>query len=542
MSKQIEYSNQARKRLSEGIDKIANAVTATLGPNGRNVVYRNETGEVRSTKDGVTVAKIISLKDPVHSIAVDMLKQAAIKTANIAGDGTTTSTLLAQFITNQGLKALDNGGNAVQIKRDIDKAVKEVIAYIKENIAEDITSEGQLDQIATVSANNDPEVGSLITSALAAVGRDGIVTIEESRTGDTYLETVEGIQFDRGFKSPHFVTDNATMASVLDNPLVLIYDGKLSQAKDLLPILESVSSDNKSLLIICEDIDNEALATLIVNKMRGTIKVCAVKAPDFGDRRKLIMEDIAVLTGGQVISPEKGMKLSRVDKAWLGQARKANIQKESTTIIDGKGEVEAITSRIEDLKAQIDNAKSPFEMEKLQERLAKFTGGVSIIHVGGNSELEMKEKKDRVEDALHATRAAIAEGIVPGGGIALLRSTPSWTASSTSTGYQIVYTACAMPFYKILTNAGYELQEISDIAGQIGTNPDMWTGWNLKEENLDNLKEAGIIDPFKVTRTALENAASVAGTILLTECVVADEPSENGSNDMDDMSKQLMLG
>ena len=542
MSKQIEYSNQARKRLSEGIDKIANAVTATLGPNGRNVVYRNETGEVRSTKDGVTVAKIISLKDPVHSIAVDMLKQAAIKTANIAGDGTTTSTLLAQFITNQGLKALDNGGNAVQIKRDIDKAVKEVIAYIKENIAEDITSEGQLDQIATVSANNDPEVGSLITSALAAVGRDGIVTIEESRTGDTYLETVEGIQFDRGFKSPHFVTDNATMSSVLDNPLVLIYDGKLSQAKDLLPILESVSSDNKSLLIICEDIDNEALATLIVNKMRGTIKVCAVKAPDFGDRRKLIMEDIAVLTGGQVISPEKGMKLSRVDKAWLGQARKANIQKESTTIIDGKGEVEAITSRIEDLKAQIDNAKSPFEMEKLQERLAKFTGGVSIIHVGGNSELEMKEKKDRVEDALHATRAAIAEGIVPGGGIALLRSTPSWTASSTSTGYQIVYTACAMPFYKILTNAGYELQEISDIAGQIGTNPDMWTGWNLKEENLDNLKEAGIIDPFKVTRTALENAASVAGTILLTECVVADEPSENGSNDMDDMSKQLMLG
>jgi chaperonin GroEL len=376
MSKQIEYSNQARKRLSEGIDKIANAVTATLGPNGRNVVYRNETGEVRSTKDGVTVAKIISLKDPVHSIAVDMLKQAAIKTANIAGDGTTTSTLLAQFITNQGLKALDNGGNAVQIKRDIDKAVKEVIAYIKENIAEDITSEGQLDQIASVSANNDPEVGSLITSALAAVGRDGIVTIEESRTGDTYLETVEGIQFDRGFKSPHFVTDNATMASVLDNPLVLIYDGKLSQAKDLLPILESVSSDNKSLLIICEDIDNEALATLIVNKMRGTIKVCAVKAPDFGDRRKLIMEDIAVLTGGQVISPEKGMKLSRVDKAWLGEARKANIQKESTTIIDGKGEVEAITSRIEDLKAQIDNAKSPFEMEKLQERLAKFTGGV----------------------------------------------------------------------------------------------------------------------------------------------------------------------
>lgn len=541
MTKQIEYSNQARKKLSEGIDKIANAVTSTLGPNGRNVVYRNETGEVRSTKDGVTVAKIISLKDPVHSIAVDMLKQAAIKTANIAGDGTTTSTLLAQFITNQGLKALDNGGNAVQIKRDIDKAVKEVITYIKENIAEDITSEGQLDQIASVSANNDPEVGSLITSALAAVGRDGIVTIEESRTGDTYLETVEGIQFDRGFKSPHFVTDNATMASVLDNPLVLIYDGKLSQAKDLLPILESVSSDNKSLLIICEDIDNEALATLIVNKMRGTIKVCAVKAPDFGDRRKLIMEDIAVLTGGQVISPEKGMKLSRVDKAWLGEARKANIQKESTTIIDGKGEVEAITSRIEDLKAQIDNAKSPFEMEKLQERLAKFTGGVSIIHVGGNSELEMKEKKDRVEDALHATRAAIAEGVVPGGGIALLQASQS-VNSETSIGYEIISAACQMPFHKILTNAGYDLREISDLIKKINTSGDVWTGWNIKEENLDNMKDAGIIDPFKVTRTALENAASVAGTILLTECVVADELTENGSNGMDDMSNQLMLG
>jgi chaperonin GroEL len=395
-----------------------------------------------------------------------------------------------------------------------------------------------------VSANNDPEVGSLITSALAAVGRDGIVTIEESRTGDTYLETVEGIQFDRGFKSPHFVTDNATMASVLDNPLVLIYDGKLSQAKDLLPILESVSSDNKSLLIICEDIDNEALATLIVNKMRGTIKVCAVKAPDFGDRRKLIMEDIAVLTGGQVISPEKGMKLSRVDKAWLGQARKANIQKESTTIIDGKGEVEAITSRIEDLKAQIDNAKSPFEMEKLQERLAKFTGGVSIIHVGGNSELEMKEKKDRVEDALHATRAAIAEGVVPGGGIALLQASRSIN-KNTSEGYKIVTAACQMPFYKILTNAGSNLEDIDElIAGPNGINEsqDKWTGFNIKENKIDNMKDAGIIDPFKVTRTALENAASVAGTILLTECVVADELTENGSNGMDDMTNQLMLG
>jgi chaperonin GroEL len=526
MSKQVEYSNQARKELMAGINKLADAVTSTLGPNGRNVVYRNETGEVRSTKDGVTVAKIISLKDPIHSIAVDMLKQAAIKTANLAGDGTTTSTLLAQSITDNGLAALDSGANAVQTKRQIDKAVKQIIAYLKENIAQDITSEEQLDQIASVSANNDPEVGKLITAALAAVGRDGIVSIEESRTGETYLETVEGIQFDRGYKSPHFVTDNATMSSVLESPLVLIYDGKISQAKELLPVLEAVASENKSLLIVAEDVDHEALATLIVNKMRGTIKVCAVKAPDFGDRRKLIMEDIAVLTGGQVVSPEKGMKLTRLDWNWFGNARKANIQKESTTIIDGKGDADAIESRIEDLKSQIDNSKSPFETEKLQERLAKFTGGVSIIHVGGNSELEMKETKDRVEDALHATRAAIAEGIVPGGGIALLYAGESLDLTE-GLGTRIVYEACQAPFGKILSNAGYTSAEITDIINKLVKQPDLWTGYNLKLEAFDNMKEAGIIDPFKVTRTALENAASVAGTILLTECVVADEPEDS---------------
>jgi len=526
MSKQVEYSNQARKELMAGINKLADAVTSTLGPNGRNVVYRNETGEVRSTKDGVTVAKIISLKDPIHSIAVDMLKQAAIKTANLAGDGTTTSTLLAQSITDNGLAALDSGANAVQTKRQIDKAVKQIIAYLKENIAQDITSEEQLDQIASVSANNDPEVGRLITAALAAVGRDGIVSIEESRTGETYLETVEGIQFDRGYKSPHFVTDNATMSSVLESPLVLIYDGKISQAKELLPVLEAVASENKSLLIVAEDVDHEALATLIVNKMRGTIKVCAVKAPDFGDRRKLIMEDIAVLTGGQVVSPEKGMKLTRLDWNWFGNARKANIQKESTTIIDGKGDADAIESRIEDLKSQIDNSKSPFETEKLQERLAKFTGGVSIIHVGGNSELEMKETKDRVEDALHATRAAIAEGIVPGGGIALLYAGESLDLTE-GLGTRIVYEACQAPFGKILSNAGYTSNEIVDIINKLVKQPDLWTGYNLKSEAFDNMKEAGIIDPFKVTRTALENAASVAGTILLTECVVADEIEDN---------------
>jgi chaperonin GroEL len=538
MTKQIEYSNQARKQLVEGINKLADAVTSTLGPNGRNVVYRNETGEVRSTKDGVTVAKIISLKDQVHNIAVDMLKQAAIKTANMAGDGTTTSTLLAQFITNEGLKALDEGGNAVEIKRQIDKAVKQVIDYIKTELAEDITSEEQLDQIASVSANNDPEVGKLITSALEAVGRDGIVTIEESRTGDTYLETVEGIQFDRGFKSPYFVTDNASMSSILESPYILLYDGKISVAKELLPILESVSSENKSLLIIAEDIDQEALATLIVNKMRGTIKVAAVKAPDFGDRRKLIMEDIAILTGGVVVGTEKGMKLSRFDKSWFGQARKATIQKESTTIIDGKGELVAIESRIEDLKNQIDNAKTPFETEKLQERLAKFTGGVSIIHVGGNSELEMKEKKDRVEDALHATRAAIDQGIVPGGGIALLYAGQTLDLKL-GTGYRIVYEACQAPFFKILTNAGYAHDEIVDIINRLIKDADSWTGWNLKAENMDNMKEAGIIDPFKVTRSALENASSVAGTILLTECVVADEPSDNATASMPGMDNMM---
>lgn len=533
MNKQVEYSTQARKQLLVGINKLADAVTATLGPNGRNVVYRNETGEVRSTKDGVTVAKIINFKDPVQSIAVDMLKQAAIKTANIAGDGTTTSTLLAQNITQAGLAALDQGVNAVKIKREIDTAVKDIIAYIKSEIVEDITSEEQLEQIATVSANNDPETGKLITSALDAVGTDGVVTIEESRTGETYLEVVEGIQFDRGYKSPYFVTDNSTMSAVLDSPYILVYDGKISQARELLPVLEAISSENKSLLVIAEDIDHEALATLIVNKMKGTIRVCAVKAPDFGDRRKLIMEDIAILTGGQVVSADKGMKLSKMSWDWFGQARKANIQKEATTIIDGKGAEDKIAARIEELKTQIDTAKSPFEAEKLQERLAKFTGGVSIIHVGGNSELEMKERKDRVEDALHATRAAIDQGIVPGGGMALLYAGQSLNLEQ-GLGVRIVYEACQAPFVKILTNAGYDSKEIVDIINSlVKGSSTTWTGWNLETEALADMKKCGIIDPFKVTKSALENAASVAGTILLTECVVADDTTDKPAEGLD---------
>ncbi len=543
MNKQIEYSNDARRQLLDGIDLLANAVTSTLGPNGRNVVYRDETGEVRSTKDGVTVAKVISLKNPVQSIAIDMLKQAAINTANSAGDGTTTSTLLAQAITTKGLTLLDEGANAVAIKREVDEAVKEIVAYIKENIVEEITSEDQLKQIASISANNDEMVGNLITSALDAVGRDGIVTIEESRTGETYLETVEGIQFDRGYKSPYFVNDNSTMAAVLDNPYILIYDGKLSQAKDLLPVLESVSSENKSLLIICEDIDNEALATLIVNKMRGTLKVAAVKAPDFGDRRKLIMEDIAVLTGGAVISPEKGMKLSRLNREWFGSARKANIQKENSIIIDGKGDSEAIDKRIDELKTQIDNSKTPFETEKLQERLGKFTGGVSIIHVGGSSELEMKETKDRVEDSLHATRAAIEQGIVPGGGSALLHA--SAALEGDSLGSILVKEVCTTPFVKILSNAGFEVDEIDNIMEEVlAAGP--WNSYHVHNRKIVNMKEAGILDPFKVTRNALENAASVAGTLMLTEAVVAEDVSEadnnNPSNGMPGMDPNMLLG
>ena len=540
MTKKIEYSNNARLKLTQGINKLADAVTSTLGPNGRNVVYRDESGEVRSTKDGVTVAKNVVLSDPDQSIAVDMVKQAAIRTAGAAGDGTTTSTLLTQHIINKAQSFLEQGANAVQIKRDIDEGVKEIVKALKENVAEEITSEEQLIQVASISANNDSEIGNLITSALDAVGRDGIVTIEESRTGETYLETVEGIQFDRGYKSPYFVNDNSTMAAVLDNPYILIYDGKITQAKEMLPVLEAVSSENKSLLVIAEDIDSEALATLIVNKMRGTLKVAAVKAPDFGDRRKLILDDIAVMTGGTVVSSEKGMKLTRFDWNWFGKARKANVQKESTTIIDGAGAEDKVNDRIEELKTQIDNSRTPFEQEKLQERLGKLTGGVSIIHVGGNSEIEMKEKKDRVEDALYATRAAIDEGIVPGGGAALIHARSNFEIGS-SYGRQIVYTACGEPLKKILTNAGYDNNEVQEIKASLkGT--DSWTGYDLKAENTTDMKEAGIIDPLKVTRTALENAASVAGTVLLTECIIADDPDAKSSDDVDEMSKQMMFG
>jgi chaperonin GroEL len=533
MNKQITLGSEARNNLIKGIDILADAVVATLGPNGRNVVIANEQGAPLSTKDGVSVAKSISLKDPNQELGVQLVKQAAIKTAEKAGDGTTTSTLLAREMIKSGLNALNNNENAVQIKRDIDSAVKQVIEYLRENISEDISSEEQLEQIATISSNNDIETGKLIATAIEKVGIEGVVHIEESRTGETYLETVEGMQFDRGYKSPYFVTNNNTMTANLENPYILIADQKFTQVKELLPILEAVSSQAKSLLIIAEDIDNEALSTLIVNKMRGTMKVCAVKSPDFGDRRKLILEDIAITTGGQVFSREKGMKLDQFSWDWLGEARTVTIEKESTTIIDGKGSEEDINKRIEELKKQLDQAQTPFEIEKLQERLAKFVGGVAIIHVGGNTETEMKEKKDRVDDALHATKAAIEEGIVPGGGMALLYASQVLDLNKNQTiGAYIVKKACKKPFIQILVNAGYDNTEAEILAAKLLESP-IGSGYNIETNEIVNMKEAGIIDPTKVSRTALQNAASVAGTVLLTECIIVNEPENLNENTSD---------
>ncbi len=525
MSKQVILGSDARTNLVEGIDILADAVVSTLGPNGRNVVISNPQKVPQSTKDGVTVAKSITLSDPNQELGVQLVKQAAIKTAEKAGDGTTTSTLLAREMVKAGLNALNNNENAVQIKRDIDSTVEKVVNNLKNNISEDISGEEQLEQIATISANNDPETGKLISTAIEKVGLEGVVHIEESRTGETYLETVEGLQFERGYKSPYFVTNNSNMTATLDNPLILIADQKLTQVKELLPVLEAVSAQAKSLLIIAEDIDNEALATLIVNKMRGTMKVCAVKAPDFGDRRKLVLEDIAITTGGVVFDKQKGMKLDKFSWEWFGEARTVTIEKEQTTIVDGKGGIESIEARIEELQQQINKATTPFEIEKLQERLAKFTGGVAIIHVGGNTETEMKEKKDRVDDALHATKAAIEEGIVPGGGTALLYASNGLKADTT--GAQIVVEACAKPFNQILVNAGFDNVKGQILADQLcNSGNDIWAGYNIKTDEVVNMKEAGIIDPTKVARTALQNAASVAGTVLLTECTVVDEPSE----------------
>ena len=538
MSKIIEFGPEGREKLVKGINTLADAVVSTLGPNGRNVVIEKEHGQVQSTKDGVTVAKHISLKDPVENLGVNLVKDASLKTADKAGDGTTTSTLLAREMIKGGLSHLNNGANAVEIKREIDSSVKEVIQSLKSKISEDISSEDQLEQVATVSANNDKEIGKLIATALDKVGDEGIVHIEESKSGETYLETVEGLQFDRGFKSPYFVTDNNTMTSTLTDVSVLIADHKFTNVKELLPILEGVAKQAKSLLIIAEDIDHEALATLIVNKQRGTLDVCAVKAPDFGDRRKLILEDIAIMTGGQVFDKSKGMKLDKFSWEWFGEARTATISKTTTTIIDGKGDKDTINKRIEELAHQVEGSESEFEREQLQSRLAKMCGGVSIIHVGGRNETEMNEKKDRVDDALHATKAAIEEGIVPGGGAALLYARevlPISTKCKEKIGAEIVYKACGKPFEQILINAGHDSVEAQMIGKYklVDSGNNTWTGYNIKKGVVADMKKEGIIDPTKVTRVALENAAAVAGTVLLTECIVVNKPEEDKQPQID---------
>ena len=543
MSKKIEFGAEARKKLVKGIDTLADAVVATLGPNGRNVVYI-ENGMVVSTKDGVSVAKQIgSLEDPIENLGAQMVKQAAVKTSDHAGDGTTTSTLLARELVKGGLTKLNEGANAVEIKRGIDAGVKEVLALLKEN-SEKISSEEQLQQIATISANNDVEVGKLIARAMEKVGREGVVYIEESKTDETYLEVVEGMQFDRGYKSPYFVTNNNNMSALLQDAYVLIADHRFTQVKELLPILEGVSQKGKSLLIIAEDVDGEALATLIVNKMRGTLQVVAVKAPDFGERRKLILEDIAVLTGGTVFDKEKGMKLDKFNWEWFGEAKTVTVSKEKTTIIDGQGTTEAISERVESLTAQLEKAATPFEMEKLQERLSKFVGGVALVHVGGSTETEMKEKKDRVDDALHATQCALEDGIVPGGGAALLHAREGITFTTEDSddfnyGKKLVHSACGKPFEVILKNAGYDDQSIYHFKYKVGDFGDkereIWYGLDVKTETVIDMKEAGIIDPHKVTKNALMNAASIAGTILLTECTIVDTPEDKKESGIDPM-------
>ncbi|QQO91753.1 chaperonin GroEL [Flavobacterium phage vB_FspM_immuto_3-5A] len=527
MSKQISFSKDAREKLLSGVNQLADAVVCTLGPSGRNVFIQQQGGNPTSTKDGVTVAKEVELEDPIENAGAQAVKQVAIESARLAGDGTTTATLLAREIYSQGLSELKSS-NAVEVKRGIDIATKAVIEYLRENYSKEVTEEEQIKQVATISGNNDPEVGNLIATAMDKVGRDGLVTIEESKTGETYLETVEGMQFNRGYKSPYFVTDNNTMTSVLNNPLILITDKRIQHVKEMLPLLESVSQQNKDLLIIADDIDGEALSTLVVNKMRGILRVVAVKAPEFGDKKKAMLEDIAALTGGTVVSEEKGMKLDKFNLEWFGKSRKVTVGKDDTTIVDGKGSEEAITKRIEELKEQIENTVSPYEIEILQDRLAKLIGGVAMIHVGGHTEVEMKEKKDRVDDALHATKAALQEGILPGGGIALLNASFHLTEHplvaqhpDQEKGFNIIIKALQKPFKQILLNAGEPADIIEERVDYIYNNHD-WTGFNPRTGEYVDMLEEGIIDPTKVTRLALENAASVAGTMLITECVITN--------------------
>ena len=533
MSKIIETGSDSRVKLLSGVEQLANAVVTTLGPNGRNVVIAQQGGMLpQSTKDGVTVAKTVSLKDPVENLGAQMVKQAAVQTGDSAGDGTTTSTLLAKELIAEGMNHLSQKHNAVAIKRGMDKTAKSIVNHLKE-MSVDISSEDQIKQVATISANNDTEVGNLIAAAMDKVGREGVVTVEESKTHETTLETVEGMQFDRGYKSPYFVTDNSTMQAQLDDPYILLYDGRISAVKELLPILEAVSQQNKSLVIISEDIDGEALAAMIVNKMRGILKCCAVKAPDFGERRTHILEDIATLTGGTLISKQKGHRLDKITFDQLGTARGVTIEKEKTTIVDGNGTEEEIASRLNEIKDQIERASSNYATEQLQQRLAKMAGGVAVINVGGFTETEMKERKDRVDDALHATRAALDEGIVAGGGVALLEARHKLRVANSlvcegdeTIGAEILLNAIEKPFIQILRNAG--IDKYHSILSNVEENFD---GYNIKTGQYVDMIEEGIIDPTKVTRTALENAVSVAGTMLITECTIVDDPKEEDKAD-----------
>jgi chaperonin GroEL len=531
MSKIIKTGSDSREKLLSGVNQLADAVVTTLGPNGRNVVIAQKGGNLpTSTKDGVTVAKTVTLKDPIENLGAQMVKQAAVQTGDLAGDGTTTATLLAKELISEGMNHtnLSQKHNAVAIKKGMEKTAKEIVKHLKE-MSTDIASEDQIKQVATISANNDEEVGNLIAAAIDKVGLEGVVTVEESKTHETTLETVEGMQFDRGYKSPYFVTNNSSMQTQLDEPYILLYDGRINTVKELLPILESVSQQNKGLLIIAEDIDGEALAAMIVNKMRGILKCCAVKAPDFGERRTHILEDIATLTGGTVISKQKGMRLDKATFDQLGTCRGITVNKEKTTIVDGNGTEETITARLEEIKDQIDRAESNYAVEQLQQRLAKMVGGVAIINVGGFTETEMKERKDRVDDALHATRAALDEGIVAGGGVALLEAKDKCSLKldgDEKIGSDILLNAIEKPFIQILKNAG--IDKYHTILSKVERN---YKGYNIQTGKYVDMVEEGIIDPTKVTRTALENAVSVAGTMLITECTIVDDPEDKKDDD-----------
>ena len=527
-----EFGTELKNKLLVGINKLNSSVSSTLGPSGRNVIIREDDGVIKITKDGVTVARAFNkLEDPIEDIGAQMIKQVSIRSADKVGDGTTTSTLLATVIVSEGIKAITQGSNAVEVKKGIDKAVSAVVNQLKA-MSQDISSEDQIKQVATISANNDTEVGTLIATALDKVGNDGVIAIEESKTGETELEVVEGMMIDRGFKSPYFVTNNSMMNAVLEKPLVFLYDGRISSTAQILPVLQAAAVENQPLLIIAEDIEGEALALLVVNKVNNVLKVCAVKAPDFGERRTHVLEDMAVLTGGTVVSATKGNKIDKMKKdeftALFGKARMVTVTSKDTTIIDGKGTPEAIEQRLNDIRGQIDIAKSNFEVEKLQDRLSKLTGGVAIINVGGMSEVELKEKKDRVDDALHATKAALDQGIVPGGGMALINcidavKSAEYSNKDQELGAKIVEKALYAPFSTILANAGEEnpYQILSNVkTNQKESMNPLWEGYNVKTCEYTDLLAAGVLDPTKVTRSAIENAASVAGTILTTDSTV----------------------